>query len=419
MNIFKAPQPRYRLYTNFKSYWSFLFDLVSGRLKKGNEVAELEKALTEKVGVANVVCISMARVGIYLTIKHLIKQGQEVIMSPYTIADVVNMVISAGGLPVFADIEQASCNLDPAKIEPLISGNTGAVLVTHLHGVSARIEEILAICQKHNLPLVEDAAQAFGTKVNGRWLGTFGTAGIYSFSMYKNVNGWYGGAVVSKNQELMEKIRAKLGQWPYQSPKFIAKRMLKGLVSDILTNPLIFKPLTYWIFRYGFLHDIHWINRWVEIELNLKRYDVFPQHYQARLTPWQARLILPQLARVEADSQNRLQKAELYHQGLKDIAGLVLAPMDFGSTCMYFPIQYADRQKLLKHLMRQGRDVAAQHLKNCADLPSFAAFHRDCPIAGKTANEVIILPTYPRYSITEVKKNIEAIQSFFGAGKSG
>ncbi len=413
MNIFNAPQPRYRIYTHFNSYSSFLIDLILGRLKKGEEVEKLEKALAEKLGVTYVVCTPMARVGIYLTIKHLIKPGQGVIMSPYTIADVVNMVICAGGVPVFADIEQKSCNIDPRQVERLINDNTGAVLITHLHGIGAPAYEILKICQNYNLPLIEDAAQAFGAKENGKYLGTIGQAGVYSFGMYKNINCWYGGAVVSENKELIDKIRTELNQYHYQSAKFIFKKMLKGLISDILTNPLIFKPLTYWVFRYGFLHDFHWINRWVEIELDLKRYDAIPKRYLARLTPWQARLLLPQLAGVEANGHNRFKKAELYYQGLKDIPDLVLPPMSQESTYMYFPTQYQDRKKLLKFLMKHQRDVAAQHLKNCADLPSFAAFKCDCPTARKTANEVIILPTYPRYPITEVQKNIKIIQSFF------
>jgi len=63
--------------------------------------------------------------------------------------------------------------------------------------------------------------------------------------------------------------------------------------------------------------------------------------------------------------------------------------------------------------MRAKRDIAAQHLKNCADLPDFSEFYRDCPVARKTANEVILLPTYPRYPVSDVKRNIKAIRSYF------
>ncbi|MFZ5559778.1 MAG: DegT/DnrJ/EryC1/StrS family aminotransferase [Patescibacteria group bacterium] len=413
--MFSAPHPRYRIYTRLKSYTSFLGDLILGRINKGNDVEKLEKALTKKFEVSYVVCIPMNRVGIYLVLKNLIKPGQEVIMSPYTIADIVNMVICAGGKPVFADIEQRTCNIDANKIEELINTNTGAVLITHLHGIGAPTHEILKICHKHNLPVVEDAAQAFGAREQGKRLGTIGDAGVYSFGMYKNINSWYGGAVVSENKALIDKIRSELSQYKYQSPLFIFKKILKGLMRDALTFPLIFQSLTYWIFRYGFLHDIKWINQQVEIELDTGLKTKIPPPYFARYTPFQARLALSQINRIDVEGNMRIEKAAAYRKGLQNIPELVLPPDENDSIYIYpyFPIQYKNRRGLLKWLMLHKRDVAAQHLKNCANLPSFSAFYRDCPVARKTANEVILLPTYPRYPISDVQKTIRVIQSYF------
>ena len=385
-----------------------------GRINQGNDVEKFEQALADKLGVPYVVCLPMDRVGIYLTIKNLIKPGQGVIMSPYTIADVVNMVILAGAKPVFCDIEQHSCSIDSAKIDELIDDNIGAVLITHLHGVAAQAGKILEICQRHNLPLIEDTAQAFGASENNKMLGTIGTAGVFSFGMYKNINCWYGGAVVSHDRELINKIRSEINQYEYQSASFIAKRMAKGLLTDLLTWPALFKPLTFWIFKLGFLNDIHVINRFVEIELDLLLKDKMPEKYLKRMTPWQARLALTQLTHLESDRQNRLAKAKLYFDGLKNINGLVLPPEEnfLGNAFMVFPVQYADRKKLLKYLMAHNRDIAAQHLKNCADLPAFSAHYRDCPVARKTAVEVLLLPTYPRYPIDEVKENVVVIKNF-------
>ena len=416
MNIFGAPHPRSRIYTKPKSYWSFWSDLLLGRFNKGNDVQKFERALAEKFGVPEAVCVSMTRVGIYLVLKNLIKPGQNVIMSPYTVADVVNMVVLAGGVPVFTDIEQRSCNLNPAEVAKLIDKNTGAVIATHLHGVGARIYEILALCRQHNIPLIEDAAQSFGGKAKGKRLGTIGDVGIYSLGMYKNINSWYGGAVVAKDSALLNKLRAELAQYDFQSPIFILKKMLKGLATDLLTYPLIFQPLTYWLFRYGFLHDIGWINRQVEIELDLELKKEMPANYLRRYTPFQARLALSQLNQIDADIELRAKKAALYRKELSGISELVLPPEENDSKYIYpvFAVQYQDRKKLLKWLMRQKRDVTAQHLKNCADLESFSAFYRDCPVARKTANEVILLPTYTRYPDSEIKKNIEVIRAFFG-----
>ena len=254
-----------------------------------------------------------------------------------------------------------------------------------------------------------------GASENSKPLGTIGDVGVYSFGMYKNINCWYGGAVVSHNKELIDKIRAEINQYNYQSANFIFKKMLKGLLTNILTSPILFKPLIFWIFRFGFLHDIAWINRWVEIELDLRLKEKMPDSYLARLTPWQARLALSQLTNLEKYRQNRLDKVEFYYEGLKDLAGLILPPEDKKKANSYlvFPVQYQERKKLLRYLMVHNRDIAAQHLKNCADLPSFSAYYRDCPVARKTACEVIILPTYPRYPLEEVKKNIAVIRSFF------
>ncbi|MBU1137130.1 DegT/DnrJ/EryC1/StrS family aminotransferase, partial [Patescibacteria group bacterium] len=164
------------------------------------------------------------------------------------------------------------------------------------------------------------------------------------------------------------------------------------------------------------LRDIEWINRQVEIELDLELKKEIPSNYLRRYTPFQARLALAQLDRIDAASEIRNRKAALYRKGLSGISELVLPPECAGDSTNIYPVfatQYQDRKKLLKWLMQHKRDVAAQHLKNCADLPSFSAFYRDCPVARKTANEVILLPTYPRYPDSEVKKNIAVIQAFF------
>jgi len=419
--MLSGPHPRSRIYTTLNSYFSFLINFILFKIKRGNnDVEKLEKALAKKLNVADAVCVPMDRVGIYLTIKNIAKPGQGIIMSPYTIADVVNMVVCAGCKPIFCDIEQSSCNLNPNKIEELIDKNVGAVLVTHLHGISAPTRKILAICKKHELPLIEDTAQAFGANEGGEMLGTIGDAGIYSFGMYKNINCWYGGVVVSNNKKLISNIRSEINKYDYQGNYFILKRILKGLLTDLLTLPLFFKLCTFWIFRFGFLNNIRWINKYVEIELDLKLKNKIPDYYLARLTPWQARLAMTQLDDVEINRKNRLSKANIYYEGLKNLDGLILPPEKNKESNSYltFPVQYHNRKRLLKWLMFNNRDIAAQHLKNCADLPSFSNWYRDCPVARKTANEVIILPTYPKYPQSEAEKNIKVIQSFFNRVKA-
>lgn len=417
MNMSPGPFPRYRLYTRAGSYLSLLADALLGRATRGPGIAELERAICARFGVAHAVCMPQARVGIHLVLKALIRPGQGVVMSPYTIADVVNMVIAAGGRPRFAELEPNTCNADPADVERLIDSDTGAVLITHLHGLADHPAEIREICKSRGVPLVEDAAQAFGAVAGGRRAGTIGDAGIYSFGMYKNINSWYGGMVVTDDPGLAASVRDRVDRYTAAALKTTLKRMRKGLLTDVLTSPALFRRLTFRVFRHGMLHDVGWINRRVNTELDLGRRDEFPERYRARYTPSQARIALAQLDRIDEDSRARIRKAAIYHEGLGDVPGLVLPPAIDGMSHIYtyFPVQVPDRVAALKWMMRHGRDCAAQHLKNCADLPGFAEFHRDLPIARRTAESVILLPTYPRYPDSEVRRNVETLRAYMEA----
>jgi len=414
----KAPHARYRLYTSWRSYLPFLKDLFAS--PEGRESANaFEKRLGSFLEVNNVTTVPMCRTGIYLAVKHLIRPGQDVVMSPYTIADVVNMVILAGGRPVFADIERSSCNVSVESIEPLLHAETGAVLVTHLHGVAAPIQEIFALCESKGVPVIEDAAQAFGARVDDRRLGTIADAGVYSFGTYKNINTWYGGAVTCKDPELLAAIQQESDSLVLQSKPFLIKRMLNGMFTDISTHPFLFRALTYWIFRFGRLHDIAWINRFVETELDLSRRSSIPATHLGNMTAAQHALGMVQLDHIDRDNRMRFQKAARYRKGIEGLEGIIVPPGDIGereAIYTYFPVQYgqsnADRHQLLKYLAKYGCDIGPQHLKNCADLPAFKDFYRDCPNARQTANAVVLLPTYPAYPDRDIDHNIEVLRDY-------
>jgi perosamine synthetase len=417
MAKFKLPNARYRIYSSVRTYLMMLRELLFSGSDGQPGVTELESELCRRLGVRAAVCVPQNRLGVYLTLRHTIRSGQGVIMSPYTIADIINMVICAGGRPIFADVERSTCNISAKEVEFLLrtSSNVGAVLVTDLHGLVSPCEEISKLCESFGVPLIEDSAQAFGSKLEGRLAGTFGRAGVFSFGMYKNVNSFYGGAVVSNDEELISLIRDDLQTYPYQSVGLLLARLRQGLLTDTLTSPIVFKLLTFWIFRFGFLNDIEFINKRVRIELDVSPKSVLPDTYFRRMRPCQARVVLSQLKDVDARSKVRIGYSEIYFAGLPKFPGLILPPQrgDFSHIYTYFPIQYSDRQALLKFMMLHGRDAAAQHYKNCADLPGYSEFYRDCPNARAVSESLIFLPTYPRYGREQVEKNVEVLQAFF------
>jgi perosamine synthetase len=411
-----APQPRYRLYDDPSTYATIARELATGRWSSGDSCQELEKSLAS-LGAPHAVLTPRARVAIHLAVKALIRPGQKVVLSPYTIADVVNMVVAAGGVPVFADIERETCNVDPAEIEKLVDRDTGAVMITHLHGLACDMDVIPRVCAERGVPLIEDAAQAFGARFAGRPVGTFGDAGIFSFGKYKNVNAFLGGVITTRRADLAEKARAELAPWPFQDAGGYLSEAAHGLATDLATWPPLFRAFTFWVFRFAFLQELSILNRQVSFDVDPELRRELPEHYRRRMTPLQARLVLRQLARVDEHTRERVERARLYHDGLADVRELLVAPLrtDFSHMYTYFPIQADDRNALLRHLMRRGRDVAGQHIKNCADFPAFEAWHRDCPNARKTANAVVLLPTYPRYSLREAEANVRVIREYFGA----
>lgn len=402
-----TPRARYRFYGSPGNYLS----AVSYAIKAGGRDYRraLEAEVARQVGVGHAVCVPQARFGLHLVFARLLSpEHPKVVMSPYTIHDVVNMVLSAGGQPVFADIELETCNIDAAQVERLIDERTGAVMITHLHGLACDVERIRAICEARGVPLVEDAAQAFGARVNGRLLGGFGHAGVFSFGRAKNINAFYGGMVVTPDAALAESIRREVDALPDENTKKLVKRIAHCAVGDIVTAPPIYSWLTFKVFRYGAIKGVESVNKVVQTENNPVRREELPEAYRRRLTQMQARLILEQLPQVDRNTQARLRMARIYHEGLRGQQGILLPPWREDGSHIYlqFPVQVEDRWHYVRYMMRNGRDLAIQHMTSAADLDVFKDFHADCPNARRTADRLVLLPTYPAYGEDEVHKNV-------------
>jgi len=412
------PRPRYRLYVDPSDFLAIARETACGSSLEGGDCTQLENAIRSRFKTPHAQCMPQARMGIYMAIKALVKPGKKVILSPYTIADVINIVICAGAVPVFADIERSTCNIDPEEIERLVDADTGAVMITHLHGLACDVERIAEFCRAKGLPLIEDAAQAFGTEVGGRKLGTFGDAGIYSFGMYKNVTGFFGGMLVTPHADIHHKVAEEMASWkPFSTARYLDK-VKSGLMAQIATSWPLFQLLTFWIFRYGRLNDIRAINRFVETELDLSLKSVLPESYLRTMRPMQARMVLRHLDDMEAHNSLRIRSAAFYANGLEGVGGLILPPTrsDGSHIYTYYPVQYRDRMALVKAMTADCRDIGVQHLKNCAGLPSFAHWARDCPRARETADQTVLLPTWPGYTERDIQANVKSIRSFLATG---
>ena len=376
----------------------------------------MERELESFLNVKNAFCVNQARVGVYLALKAVIKgEKNEIILSPYTIFDVVNMVLCAGGKPIFVDIEKSSCNIDPNLIEEAISEKTAAVMATHLHGVSCDMKLISKICKKNKIYLIEDSAQAFGVPYDNKMLGTIGDIGVYSFGLFKTVNSFFGGAVVSNNKNLIEDMKSFASDFTPNPRSKLIKRIFQSIIFDIAAHPIVFKTITFWVFRYGYLTGNPYLNKLTKSENNPVIKTKLPKDYKILMSNVQASIVLNQLKTVDEKMKIRQEIATIYFDGLKNNRNFTIP---FGSPkinngCLQFPIQVKDRHAQLLNLMRMGRDCAPQHIRNCADLKIYKEFYKNCPVARKTSKSVIILPTYTQYGFNEAKKNVAVLNSSY------
>lgn len=424
MGILGSSQPRFRLYRPPGAWAEVIAAALTGRTTHApGDIATLESLVADWMSIDHAICLSQGRTALYLALLELIEPGQSVILSPFTFHEVVNIVLCAGGRPVFADIEPGTSNIDAAEVERLLAAasdtGVGAVIATHLHGIPCDVERIAAACGARGVPLIEDAAQCFGGRIGGQHVGTFGDVGFFSFNRIKNVTSLYGGMLVTRDSALASRVRGRIESYAYESPARLLGQALRSMMYDIGTAPGIFPCITHPVVRFDALYGPGVIGRLVENERAPGRYDRMPTRYLRRMTPLQARLIMRQLEHIDTHTKNRVLHARTYHAGLSGLPGVVLPRFrgDGSNIYLSLPVQVPDRDGLVRHLMRRGRDVRAHQYANAAELPCYAEFARDCPHARIAAERGFLLPTYPSYPESEVRANVRAIGEYCeGAG---
>ena len=186
--------------------------LNSGRVTQGNLVSKFEKKFAEIVGVKEAVAVSSGTDADVIALSCLYeagaKRGDEVILPALSFVATGNAVIHAGFKPVFVDVEKDTYNLNPSKIEPAISERTRAIMPVHLMGKPAKIDEISEIARRHNLYVIEDAAEAHGAKYHGKCAGSL--ADIAAFSLYAAhiISSVEGGIITTNNKQFAEAARS-------------------------------------------------------------------------------------------------------------------------------------------------------------------------------------------------------------------
>jgi dTDP-4-amino-4,6-dideoxygalactose transaminase len=193
----------------------------------GSNVDAFEEAISEYTGVKHTAVLSSGTAAIHLGLILLgVEREDEVIVSSFTFSASVNPIVYQGATPVLVDSEPGTWNMDPGLLEEAIRERRGlgkkikAIVLVHLYGMPANMNEIMRIAGEYGIPVIEDAAEALGSKFDGKRLGTFGKIGIISFNGNKIITTSNGGALLSDSNELVQKARFLATQARDQAPHY-------------------------------------------------------------------------------------------------------------------------------------------------------------------------------------------------------
>jgi dTDP-4-amino-4,6-dideoxygalactose transaminase len=170
---------------------------------KGHHTKDFEKAFANLLGVDHAYACTSGTAAIHIAVAAINPEpGEEIITTSITDMGALTPILYQGAIPVFADVDPSTCNVTATTIEPRISDKTRAIIVTHLFGNPCEMDEIMELADSRGIPVIEDAAQAFGAEYRGRKIGTIGALGCFSLQQGKHITTGEGGVVVSNNPDL-------------------------------------------------------------------------------------------------------------------------------------------------------------------------------------------------------------------------
>lgn len=384
--------------------------IARGNGLRGHSIQEFEKRFAEYHGMRQAISTSYGRMAFYDILKALnFPGGSEIIFPALTFWVVPEMAHVLGFRPVFVDIDPATFNIDPAKIEAAITPNTRAVVPTHLYGQPCDMDPIMEIAKAHNLAVIEDCAHALGATYKGRKVGTFSHASFFSFQMLKPLNSYGGGMAVTNDEGVAARIRslADAEEWP--RAKDVFKKILFGNLQRKLIGPYGFTFTMFLAFYIASFFGDYDLSRY--LWERIRPLDPLPESYRKRYTNAQAIIGLRMLENIDAfNALNRAHAAQLTG-ALKDVNGVQPPALQPETESVYY--QYCIRATdpdLLKHrAIRSGVDVEIMHVDICNVLDVFEDFKTKCPVAEGTEH-TLQLPVYASLTENDLNRIIQVIR---------
>ncbi|MBF0415001.1 MAG: DegT/DnrJ/EryC1/StrS family aminotransferase [Magnetococcales bacterium] len=390
--------PRTRIYLKLPEILGGLVNLAAGQEGGYEQVEAFEHAFADRMGVDGAVAEPYARIALYhLVVALQLPPGSEIIMTPVTIHDIVNVLLIAGLKPVFVDIDPQTYQMDPQKLIAAITPKTRAVLVTHLFGLATDMDAIQGICRQRGLVLLEDGSHAFNAAWNGKKLGTFGDAGFFSLSSLKAVSTGYGGIVVAKDAQLLEGVRRQADALPKVEKGHLLGILLRNLIVNLATHPTLFSWSTFPVIRWISDRSPETIRKLQTDNPNVLRLSGIPEKWLWRFCSIQADLGLHCLSRMREWDEKRRSNAHVLLDYLKTEAPERLPRLMPGSYNVFwrFPFRAPEGAEFRRFMAMRGVDLTTTLLPCCSGMPIFSDIARETPNARQAVREVHFLPVHP------------------------
>ncbi len=335
----------------------------------GSKVTEFEDKIARYCGSSHAIGCASGTDAILLALMALnVGPGDEIITTPYTFFSTSGSIVRLGAKPVFCDINPETFNINPEGIESLITEKTKAILVVHLYGLMADMDRIHDIAQNHNLPVIEDAAQAIGSAIKDMKAGTLGAMGCFSFFPTKNLGGaGDGGMVVTDDDGLAEKV---------------------SILRVHGSNP-------------KYYHSMIGIN--------------------SRLDALQAAVLRTKMNYLDTWSGKRRENASLYNhmleeKGLSDFVVAPIIPEGYTHIFNQYVLRVDRRNELREHLKNQdiGTEIyypVPLHLQECFAYLGYKT--GDFPVSEEAADTTLALPIYPELTDEMQEYVVDSIAAFY------
>jgi len=338
----------------------------------GPQILTFEKRIADYIGTKYCLTFNSGTSALHATLlAYGFGAGDEIIVPSFTFIATANAPKFVGAKPVFADIEDTTFGLDPSDVEAKISVRTKAILPIHYGGFPCKIRELQKIADEHGLILIEDAAEAFGARIGDKKVGTFGDSAIMSFCQNKIITTGEGGAVVTNNRDLYEKM------------KLIRSHGRPDTVDYFSTTDVL---------------------------------DYVSLGYNFRISTMTAALGISQLNKIEHIISQRRADAEYYRTGLSSIPNLFVPHEEPGTSPVYqlFSLRAKKRDDLMKYLEKKGimTKIYFPPVHKTHYYQNVLGYSCPLPLTDAVSKEIVSLPFYPGITREDMNSVIQAIGEF-------